>query len=87
MAKFAPGNPGRPKGAVNHTTVAAKEAFQMAFDKIGGWERLATWAASDPDNLKTFYTLYSRLIPMDMTSKGEALPTFAIIAPGADPKP
>ena len=59
---------GRPKGAVNKTTATAKQAFQLAFDKLGGWERLSKWAIEDPDNLKTFYTLYARLIPTDVTT-------------------
>ena len=59
---------GRPKGAVNKTTATAKQAFQLAFDRLGGWERLSKWAIEDPDNLKTFYTLYARLIPTDVTT-------------------
>lgn len=81
MAKFEPGNPGRPKGAQNKTTIAAKEAFQMAFDKLGGWERLAQWAASDTDNLKEFYKLYARLIPQDVTTGGEKLPSVVVNVP------
>ena len=65
---FKKGNSGRPKGAVNKTTATAKQAFQLAFDKLGGWERLSKWAIEDPDNLKTFYTLYARLIPTDVTT-------------------
>jgi len=69
---------GRPKGAVNKTTATAKQAFQLAFDKLGGWERLSKWAIEDPDNLKTFYTLYARLIPTDVTTGGERITvTFA----------
>lgn len=78
---FQKGEGGRPKGAQNRTTVAAKEAFQLAFDKIGGWDRLAQWAASDPDNLKEFYKLYARLIPQDVTSGGEKLPAFVVNVP------
>jgi hypothetical protein len=75
---FKKGNSGRPKGAVNKTTATAKQAFQLAFDKLGGWERLSKWAIEDPDNLKTFYTLYARLIPTDVTTGGERITvTFA----------
>lgn len=73
--------PGRPKGIPNRTSIAAKEAFQLAFERLGGWERLAEWAASDETNLKVFYTLYSRLIPQDMTSGGQTLPIVQIIRP------
>ena len=62
--QFAKGNKGRPKGAKNKTTVAAKEAFQMAFDELGGFKELVRWAKDDPDNRKVFYTLYARLIPL-----------------------
>jgi len=70
---FAKGNKGRPKGAVNKTTVLAKEAYQLAFDGLGGWEGMMAWAKRDPDNLKAFYAMYARLIPMDVTSKDERI--------------
>lgn len=54
---------GRPKGTPNKTTKAAREAFQFAFDKIGGAEALATWAK---DNQTEFYKLYGRLIPVEV---------------------
>jgi hypothetical protein len=65
---------GREKGTPNKLTKSAKEAFQLAFDQLGGWERLAKWATEDPDNLKAFYNLYARLIPTDVTSGGNAIP-------------
>jgi hypothetical protein len=67
--------------------MAAKTAFQLAFDKLGGWERLAQWAASDNDNLKEFYKLYSKLIPQDVTSGGNALPAVTINVPPIDGGP
>jgi hypothetical protein len=79
--RFGLGNTGRPAGTPNKSTMAAKTAFQMAFDKIGGWERLAEWAASDNDNLKEFYKLYSKLIPQDVTSGGDRLPSVTINVP------
>ena len=79
--KFGKGNPGRPKGTPNKLTVVAKEAFQLAFDELGGWEGLAKWAKKDDDNLKTFYGLYSKLIPMDVTSNGNTIPAPQIIIP------
>lgn len=82
---FAKGEGGRPKGAVNRTTIAAKEAFQLAFDKMGGWERLAQWAMEDKDNTKEFYKLYARLIPQDVTSGGDKLPVVQIIRPSHEP--
>jgi hypothetical protein len=58
---------GRPKGIPNKTTVAAREAFQMAFDKTGGPEALAKWAM---DNQTEFYKLFARLIPVDVNASG-----------------
>lgn len=77
---FKKGQGGRPKGSKNKTTLAAKEAFQLAFEELGGCERLVQWATEDKDNLKVFYTLYARLIPMDHTTDGKAV-TFQINAP------
>jgi hypothetical protein len=85
--RFGPGNAGRPVGTPNKSTMAAKTAFQLAFDKLGGWERLAQWAASDNDNLKEFYKLYSKLIPQDVTSGGNALPAVTINVPPIDGGP
>jgi hypothetical protein len=65
------GNPnGRPKGSQNKFTSSAKEAFQLAFDKLGGATELAKWAK---ENQGEFYKLYSKLIPVDVTSGGEAI--------------
>ena len=43
--------------------------------------RSARWAESDPDNLKTFFTLYARLIPNDITTGGDKLPAIVINVP------
>lgn len=53
---------GRKKGVPNKITQSAKEAFQAAFDSIGGAKNLATWAR---DNETEFYKIYSRLIPVE----------------------
>lgn len=76
---------GRPKGVPNKATIAAKEAFQLAFDKMGGWERLAQWAMEDRDNTKEFYKLYARLIPQDVTTGGDRLPSVTINVPPIQP--
>lgn len=54
---------GRVKGTPNKVTTAAREAFQSAFDEVGGIQKLAEWAG---DNLTEFYKLYGRLIPIDL---------------------
>lgn len=59
--------PGRPPGSQNKTTIAAKQAFQEAFDGLGGVDALVKWGKK---NDTEFYRLYSRLIPLDMKHSG-----------------
>lgn len=62
---------GRPKGSQNKTTVAAKEAIQMAFEGIGGAERLIDWVKADPDNEKAFWvSIYPKLLPLQVNAEG-----------------
>lgn len=65
-------------GTPNKTTVAAKQAFQMAFDGIGGVDALKTWAAENPTD---FFKLFSKLIPVDtnvtLTKPEDALKDLA----------
>lgn len=56
---------GRKPGSLNKTTVAAKEAFQLAFEGIGGAQAFADWAK---ENQTDFYKLYSKLIPTDVNA-------------------
>ncbi len=60
--------PGRPKGSKNKASVAAKQAFQEAFDGVGGVEALQNWAKENPTD---FFKLFSKLIPItaDVTLK------------------
>ena len=72
---FKKGDPkrgGRKKGSVNKITRTAKEAYAFAFDALGGGEGLLDWAQSDPNNLREFYRLHARLIPIEMTGKDGA---------------
>ncbi len=61
---------GRPLGSHNKSNVAAREAFQMAFEGMGGVEKLMLWAQK---NSTEFYKLYGRLIPVDTTSGGDKI--------------
>lgn len=56
--------PNAPRGrrTPNKSTVAAKEAFALAFEGIGGVERLIAWAQEEPAE---FFKLYARLIPVE----------------------
>lgn len=56
---------GSRKGKPNKTTVAAREAFQMAFDESGGPVELAIWAK---ENRTEFYKLFARLIPVAISN-------------------
>jgi hypothetical protein len=60
--RFAEGNRGKPPGTRNRLTMAARQAFQAAFDNVGGVHRLTLWASENPGE---FYKLYARLIPQD----------------------
>lgn len=58
------GNPaGRPKGAVNKTTKAAKEAIALAAEDLGGKDRLVAWVREDPANERLFWgSIYTKLL-------------------------
>jgi hypothetical protein len=73
------GSGGSRKGKPNKFTQSAKEAFQLAFDELGGAKGLAKWAKG---NQGEFYKLYSKLIPVDVTSGGEALKAGTVIING-----
>lgn len=83
-----PANSGRKKGVPNRITRSAKEAYAFAFDELGGAERLRDWAESSPENLREFYRIHSKLIPIDVTSGDKPLAPSAIrvelIAPVTD---
>jgi hypothetical protein len=69
-AALGPG-PGRPKGSQNKTTVAAKEAIQLAAEALGGPERLTAWAQEDPKNEAIFWgTIYPKLLPLQLNGSG-----------------
>jgi hypothetical protein len=73
------GGGGSRLGKPNKFTASAKEAFQIAFDELGGAKGLAKWAK---ENQGDFYKLYSKLIPVDITSDGEALKAGNLIING-----
>lgn len=53
---------GSRKGVPNKLTKAAREAFELAFDQVGGTSALTAWARANPTE---FYKLYARLIPVE----------------------
>ena len=55
---------GRPKGSRNKITNEAKQAILMAFDKLGGVDRLVAWVEEDKANEAVFWTkIFTRLTP------------------------
>jgi len=58
----------------------AADAFQTAFDLIGGIPRLALWADKNPTQ---FFSLYSKLIPSTVKASVDA--TIKIDAPWMSP--
>ena len=64
---------GRPKGAVNKTAKAAKDAIADAAENLGGTDRLVAWAKEDPLNERAFWsTIYPKLLPLQVNGAGEA---------------
>lgn len=60
---------GRPKGALNKTTLVAKEAIAVAADRLGGVDRLVVWTQSDEKNEHTFWgTIYPKLLPLQVNA-------------------
>lgn len=58
---------GRPKGALNKSTKAAKEAIALAAENLGGAERLTEWAQESPENERAFWVnVYPKLIPVTL---------------------
>jgi hypothetical protein len=54
---------GRPKGSLNKSTVAVKEALSQAFDDLRGVEGLTTWAKENPT---AFYQLWGKMLPLQV---------------------
>lgn len=63
---------GRPKGALNKNTQAAKDAIAEAAEALGGATRLVEWVKEDPSNEKVFWgTIYPKLLPLQVNGAGE----------------
>lgn len=63
---------GRPKGAMNKTTKAAKDAIAEAAERLGGSDRLVDWAKEDPANERVFWgTIYPKLLPLQVTGDAD----------------
>lgn len=60
---FVKGNPGKAKGKVSHITRSIQEAWQIAFDELGGADGLIEWAKQSRQNLTAFYNQYAKMLP------------------------
>ena len=59
---------GRPKGSLNKTGVAAKEAIELAAKGLGGAPRLIEWAKEDKINERVFWSnIYTKLLPLQVS--------------------
>ena len=58
---------GRPKGSLNKSTASATEAFDLAFQGLGGWKRLQTWAE---DNYGDFIKIFGKRIKQEVELTG-----------------
>lgn len=77
---------GRPKGAVNKVTAAAKDAIADAAEQLGGVKRLVAWAKADPLNERAFWTtIYPKLIPVTLAGDKDnplhTITTIELVAP------
>jgi hypothetical protein len=59
---------GRKKGVPNKLTTAAKEAYALAFEGLGGVQGLVEWAQR---HRSEFYKIHSKLIPVELNSGAE----------------
>ena len=72
---------GRPKGALNKTTTAVKDAIAQAAEELGGVARLVDWAREDPTNERIFWgTIYPKLLPLQVSGEGGG-PVSIMISP------
>lgn len=58
--------PGRPKGSLNKTTVAAKTMLLNVHEGIGGEKAMREWARENPTE---FYKLWVKVLPQEVTGE------------------
>lgn len=64
--KGIPKTGGRQKGSPNKTTVAVKQALQLAFDGVGGVPALTEWARENPGK---FFEIWSKMLPQEVKAE------------------
>ncbi len=78
--RFGKGNPGKPKGATNHTTKALREMILMALSEAGGVDYLVRQAKKK--NPAPFMALLGKVLPMQVS--GDSNSPVQIILNGSD---
>jgi hypothetical protein len=58
---------GRPAGSVNKLGSTAKENIAAVFVRMGGTAEMTKWAKANPTQ---FYSLYAKLIPVEVSGEG-----------------
>ena len=70
LGRFKEGGGGRKPGSKNLTTRTAMESIALAAERLGGTDRLVSWAQEAPENEKAFWaTIYPKLLPLQVTGK------------------
>ncbi len=74
--KGTPKTGGRQAGTPNKVTQNAREAFEMAFQGMGGYGAMLAWAHN---NQTEFFKLYARLIPVAVAGADGMSPVRTIV--------
>ena len=66
--KLKKGNPGRPKGSKNKSTL--KQAYIEAFFELGGKDALVKFAKLGPKQMEAFLNQNSKMLPKEVELSG-----------------
>ena len=73
---------GRPKGSPNKVQQSAKELIAAVAQKLGGMERMATWAKEDPLNERAYWTnIYPKLLPLTVAGQLDMNVNWPVMPP------
>ncbi len=66
-----PAGSGRKRGQLMQRTIDTREVLHIAFNRIGGVDRLEQWIKEDPRNEFAFFTsMWPRLLPVRIEGQG-----------------
>ncbi|MGZ8282574.1 MAG: hypothetical protein ACXWUN_06430 [Allosphingosinicella sp.] len=80
---------GRPKGSLNKTTVAIKEAIMAVYQDLqdgagGGHAHFRKWATEHPGD---FYKMFVKLLPLQVKTEVEGGLVAAVVFKGINDRP